>query len=139
MTGYLPLDWCIFIEILKWTCTRQWRCYYLLRHEGQVLDNFKKFLSIKVIKIVLYSMLYETLKWPQIAPFWILSKKKTMQTPPPPLSRIMACTLLSISYAPGKRNTLFLIVSREYSYWMQTHMGNEGQSTILTASCLVTC
>ena len=65
------LDWCIFIEILKWTCTKHWRCSYLLRQEGQILDNFKKFLSIKVIKIVLDSMLNETLKWPQIAPFWI--------------------------------------------------------------------
>jgi hypothetical protein len=48
-----PLDWWIYIEILKWTCTMQWRCSYLLRHEGQILDNFKKF---KVIKIVLDSM-----------------------------------------------------------------------------------
>jgi hypothetical protein len=38
---------------LLWTCTKEWRCSYLLRHEGQILDNFKKFLSIKVIKIVL--------------------------------------------------------------------------------------
>ena len=99
MTGYLSLDWCIFIEILKWTCTKQWRCSYLLRHEGQILDNFKKFLSITVIKIVLDSMLYETLKWPQIAPFWILFKKIPY---PLPLSRIMACTLLSLSYAPDR-------------------------------------
>ena len=98
MTGYLSLDWCILIEILKWTCTKQWRCSYLLRHEGQILDNFKKFLSIKVIKIVLDSMLYETLKWPQIAPFCISSKQIT---DPLPFSRIMACTLLSLSYAPG--------------------------------------
>ena len=83
MTGYLPLDWCILTEILKWTCTKQWRCSHLLRHEGQILDNFKKFLSIKVIKIVLDSMLYETLKWPQIAPFCISSK--TNPKPPPPL------------------------------------------------------
>jgi hypothetical protein len=61
----------ILIEILKWTCTKQWKCSYLLRHEGQILDNFKKFLSIKVIKIVLDSILYETLKWDQIAPFCI--------------------------------------------------------------------
>ena len=81
MTGYLYLDWCILTEILKWTCTKQWRCSYLLRHEGQIFDNLKKFLSIKVIKIVLDSMLYETLKWPQIAPFYILSK----QNPRPPL------------------------------------------------------
>jgi hypothetical protein len=46
----------ILIENLKWTCTKQWKCE-LLRHEGQILDNFKKFLSIKVIKIVLDSML----------------------------------------------------------------------------------
>ena len=72
----------ILTEILKWTCTKQWRCSYLLKHEGQILDNFKKFLSIKVIKIVLDSMLYETLKWPQIAPFCISSKKKS-QTPSP--------------------------------------------------------
>ena len=87
----------ILTEILKWTCTKQWRCSYLLRHEGQILDNFKKFLSIKVIKIVLDSMLYETLKWPPIAPFCISSKK----IPDPlPLSKIMGCTLLSLSYPP---------------------------------------
>ena len=53
---------------------------------GQIVDNFKKFLSIKVIKIVLDSMLYETLKWPQIALFCISSKKKKKeksQTPTP--------------------------------------------------------
>jgi hypothetical protein len=71
----------ILIEILKWTCTKQWRCSYLLKHEGLILDNFKKFLSIKVIKIVLDSMLYETLKWPQITPFSISSKKNPR--PPP--------------------------------------------------------
>jgi hypothetical protein len=64
---------------LKWTCTKQWRCSYLLRHEGQILDNFKKFLSIKVTKIVLESILYETLKWPQIAP----REKNKSQTPSP--------------------------------------------------------
>ena len=80
MTGYLPLDWCIFIEILKWTCTKQWRCPYLLRIEVQILDNFKKFLSIKVFKIVLISILYEALKWPQIAPFC-----QKNPTPLPPL------------------------------------------------------
>ena len=80
----------ILTAILKWTCTQQWRCSYLLRHEGQILDNFKKFLSIKVIKIVLDSMLYETLKWPQIAPFCISSKI------------IMACTLISLIYAPAQ-------------------------------------
>ena len=96
MTGYLPMDWCIFIEILKWTGTKQWRCSYRLRHEGQIVDKFKKILSIKVIKIVLHSMLYETLKWPQIAPFCLLSTTKSL-----PLSRIMACTLRSLSYAPG--------------------------------------
>ena len=97
MTGYLLMGWCIFIEVLKWTCTKQWRCSYRLRHEGQIFDNFMKFLSIKVITIVLDSMLYETLKWPQIAPFCISSKKKP---DPLPLSRIMACTLISLSYAP---------------------------------------
>ena len=47
-------------------------------HEGQILNKFKKLLSIKVkfIKIALDSMLYETLKWPQIAPFCISSKTK---------------------------------------------------------------
>ena len=75
----------ILTEILKWTCTKQWRCSYLLRHEGQILDNFKKFLSIKVIKIVLDSMLYETLKWPQITPFCISSKQKQNPRPPLPL------------------------------------------------------
>jgi hypothetical protein len=49
----------------------EWRCSYLLRHEGQILDNFKIFLSIK---IVLDSMLYETLNLPQIAPVCISSK-----------------------------------------------------------------
>ena len=43
------------------------------------LGHFKKFLSIKVIKIVLDSILYETLKWPQIAPFCISSKKKPLK------------------------------------------------------------
>jgi hypothetical protein len=39
-------------------------------------------------------MLYETLKWPQIAPFGLSSKK----IPDPlPISRIMACTLLNLS------------------------------------------
>jgi hypothetical protein len=28
----------ILTEMLKWTCTKQWRCSYLLRHEGQILD-----------------------------------------------------------------------------------------------------
>jgi hypothetical protein len=38
------------------------------------------------------------LKWPQIAPFCISSKK----IPDPlPFSRIMACILLSLSYRPG--------------------------------------
>ena len=73
----------ILTEILKWACTKQWRCFYLLRHEGQILDNFKKFLSIKVIKIVFDSMLFETLKWPQIAPFCISSKQKNPRPPPP--------------------------------------------------------
>jgi hypothetical protein len=82
MPDYLPLDWCILTEILKWTCTKQCRCSYLLRHEGQILDNIKKFLSIKVIKIVLDSILYETLKWSQTAQFCISSKIKS-QTPSP--------------------------------------------------------
>ena len=70
-------DWCIFTDILEWTCTNQWRCSYLLKHEltKEILDNLKKFFSIKAIQIVLDSMLYETLKWPQIAPFCISSKK----------------------------------------------------------------
>ena len=59
-------------------------CSYLLRHEGQILDNFKKFLSIKVIKIVLDSMLYETLKWPQFQGT-ILHLVKKNPRPPPPL------------------------------------------------------
>jgi hypothetical protein len=49
MTGYLPWDWWIFTEILKWTCTKQWKCSYLPRHEGQIFDNFKIFLSIAII------------------------------------------------------------------------------------------
>ena len=47
----------ILTKILKWTCTKQWRCSYLIRHEGHILDNFRKFLSIKVIKIVLDSVI----------------------------------------------------------------------------------
>jgi hypothetical protein len=47
------------------------------KRRRKVMDNFKKFLSIKVIKIVLDSMLFETLKWPQIAPFCISSKQIT--------------------------------------------------------------
>jgi hypothetical protein len=48
-------------------------------------------------------MLYETLKCPQIAPLCISSKK----IPDPlPLSRIMACTLLSLNYAPVKGSSL---------------------------------
>ena len=66
----------VFVQSNGGVCTKQWRCLYLLRHEEQIVDNFKKFLYIKVIKIVLDSMLYETLKWPQIAPFCIYSKKK---------------------------------------------------------------
>jgi hypothetical protein len=50
---------------------------------GQILGNFKTFLSIKVIKIVLDSILYKTMKWPQIAPFCISSKKKNPRPPPP--------------------------------------------------------
>ena len=98
LTGYLPLDWCIFIEILKWTCTKQWRCSYLIRHEGQILDNFKKSLSIKVIKIVLDSMLYETLV------------KKNKIPDPFPLSSIIACILLSLSYAPVLVNCLWILI-----------------------------
>ena len=61
MTGYLPLDWCIFTEILN-TKDRFWK---KLRNS-----------CLSVIKIVLDSKLYETLKWPQIAPFCFSSKKK---------------------------------------------------------------
>jgi hypothetical protein len=49
----------------------------------------------------LTSMLYEILKWPQIAPFCISSKQNPR---PPPLSRIMACTPLSLSYAPAHQH-----------------------------------
>ena len=65
MTGYLLWDWCIFTEILKRTCTNQWRCSYLLIHEGQIFDRFKIFLSIKETR--------NHRKWPQIAPFCISS------------------------------------------------------------------
>ena len=61
MTVYLPLDWCIFTEILN-TKGRFWTS---LRNS-----------CLSVIKIVLDSMLYETLKWSQISPFCISSKKK---------------------------------------------------------------
>jgi hypothetical protein len=47
MTGYLLWDWCIFTEILKWTCTKQWKCSYLPRHEGQIFDNFKIFCVVQ--------------------------------------------------------------------------------------------
>jgi hypothetical protein len=50
-----------------------------------------RYSCLSVIKIVLDSMLYETLKWPQIAPFCISSKI------------LMACTLLSLIYAPENR------------------------------------
>jgi hypothetical protein len=108
--SYLTWDWCIFTEILKCTCTKQWRCSYLLRHEGQILDNFKIFLSIK---IVLDSMLYETLNLSLIAPFCISSKI------------IMACTLLSLSYtsARGKRvviHSFYVEVVWEIAcYWIK--------------------
>jgi hypothetical protein len=36
MTGYLLWDWCIFTEILKWTCTKQWRCSYLPNTKGRI-------------------------------------------------------------------------------------------------------
>ena len=39
----------ISTEILKWTCIKQWRCLYLLRHEGQILDNFKNFLRNRLL------------------------------------------------------------------------------------------
>ena len=74
-------------------------------HVGQILNNFKKFMSIKVIKIVLDFMLYETLKWPQIAPFCISSKIFRGRADPDPLPfKIMVCTLLSLSYAPVNRS-----------------------------------
>ena len=79
MTGYLPLDRYIFTEILKWTCIKQWRCSYLLRHEGQILDNFKKFLFIKIIKIVLDSIMACTLLSPQLRPWYLFN---SVQIPP---------------------------------------------------------
>ena len=87
MTVYLPLDWCIFTEILN-TKGRFWTS---LRNS-----------CLSVIKIVLDSMLYETLKWSQIAPFCISSKKifRRGADPDPLPFKIMACTLLSLSYAP---------------------------------------
>jgi hypothetical protein len=87
MTVYLPLDWCIFTEILN-TKGRFWTS---LRNS-----------CLSVITIVLDSMLYETLKWSQIAPFCISSKKKFRRgADPDPLPfKIMAYTLLSLSYAP---------------------------------------
>jgi hypothetical protein len=36
MTGYLLWDWCIFTEILKWNCTKQWRCSYLPNTKGRI-------------------------------------------------------------------------------------------------------
>ena len=115
-------------EILKWTCTKQWRCSYLLRHEGQILDNFKKFFSIKVIKIVLDSMLCETLKWPQIAS---LQNK----IPNPLLSRIMACTLLSLSYAHGKsigkkKNSHFRNMSIQICLIIHFYSGQKQMSAV---------
>ena len=72
----------ILTEILKWTCTKQWRYSYLLRHEGQILDNFKKFLSIKVIKIVLDSVIWNIEMAPDCT---ILHPFKKNPRPPPPL------------------------------------------------------
>jgi hypothetical protein len=51
----------------------------------EVFVSAKKFLSIKDIKIELDSILYETLKWSQIAPFCIVKKKKKNPRPPLPL------------------------------------------------------
>jgi hypothetical protein len=51
-------------------------------------------------------MIHETLKWPQIAPFCFSSKTKIQgvgwwgQTQTHSFSKMMACTLLSLSYAP---------------------------------------
>jgi hypothetical protein len=36
----------ILIEILKWTCSKQWRCSYLLRHEGQILMLYNTYLCV---------------------------------------------------------------------------------------------
>jgi hypothetical protein len=99
----------ILTEILKWTCTKQWRCSYLQRHEGQILDNLKKFLSIEVIKIVLDSMLYETLEWPQIAPFCISSKQIPDSLT---FSRIMACIILSLSDVPDLADKINCLVTQ---------------------------
>ena len=87
---YLLLDWCIFTEILN-TKNRFWKS---LRNS-----------CLSVIKIMLDSMLYETLKWPQIASFCISSKKKIRRgaDPDPFPFKIMACTLLSLSYAPDEQ------------------------------------
>ena len=69
-------------------------------HEGQIWKSLRNS-CLSVIKIVLDSMLYETLKWSQIAPFCISSKNKFRRgaIPDPLPFNIMACTLLSLSYA----------------------------------------
>ena len=80
MTGYLPLHINRDFEVDLY---KAMEVFVSAKTQlGQIVDNFKKFLSIKVIKIVLDSILYETLKWPQIAPFCISSNKKS-QTPSP--------------------------------------------------------
>ena len=51
-------------------------------------------------------MLYETLKWPQIAP----------DPDPLPLSRIMAFALLSLRYAPADSVVVFIFHLIEQYY-----------------------
>jgi len=86
-------------------------------HEGQILKKLKKF-GLSVIKIVLDSMLYETLKWSQIAPFCISSKKifRRGADPDPLPFKIMACTLLSLSYAPEDYFLLKKVDQTNYLY-----------------------
>jgi hypothetical protein len=58
-------------------------------------------------------MLYETLKWPQIAPFCISSNKIPDLLA---LSRIMASTILSLSYAPTDSVVVFVFLLIEQYY-----------------------
>ena len=79
--AYSPRFWSGLVQSNEGVST-----LYQLRHEGQILNNFKKCFSIKVIKILLDSMIYETLKWPQIVPFCIsLEKKIQVGADPDPL------------------------------------------------------
>ena len=70
-------------ENLCWVDYEEWQAifpwidaYSILNTKGRLLTNLRNS-CLSVIKIVLDSMLYETLKWPQSALFYISSKKNS--------------------------------------------------------------